>query len=245
MTTPSNKLKICLFMWYDSRMEKYGDVNYDLNKKYCDKHGYDLIRSNKRNYTDRTPHWERLPLILANIDKYDYIMWIDADAYFYVDSPPITNIIKEYPNKEFIVSLDVDTPKYDKRVAVNSGFFIAKNTPEIKKIFHEWAYCKKLYSTRYGFSVGKDTGLFQDQGVLRLMLDKNLFGLRDKSIILDYGVLQFFPGINTNVFPGVPVVCAPTCYGLKNHPFICHWSKYNATDRYNRCKEYSDSVKNK
>jgi hypothetical protein len=245
METKIANPKICLFMWYDSRMEKYGDVTYELNKRYCNKYGYTLIRSNKRNYLDRTPHWERLPLILANINNYDYIMWIDADAYFHVDSPPITNVIKEYPTKEFFVSKDVDTPKYDRNVAVNSGFFIAKNTPSIKFMFYEWAYYRKLYDARYGFSVGNNTGLFQDQGVLRLMLDKNLYNLRDKSIILDYGILQFFPEVNTKVFPGIPTVCAPTCFGLNKKPFICHWSKFNANDRYARCKKYFDSVNKK
>ena len=204
--------RICLFMWYDANMEKYGDVNHIINKMYCVKHGYDLIKSNKRTYTTRTPHWERLPFILEHIDKYDYVMWIDADAYFYIDSPPITNLINEYPNKMFFVSHDIDTPPYDKNVAVNSGLFIAKNTPEMKKILNEWAYNQELYKNRYGFLVNGKTGLFQDQGVLRLMLDKNLYNLHDNSVIIDYGILQFFPNVNTHIFPNIPTTCTPTVY---------------------------------
>ncbi len=235
-------VQICVLMWYDSTMEKYGDVNYEINKRYCDRYGYDIIKSNVRHYTDRTPHWERLPFILSMFDKYDYIIWIDADAHFYIDSPPITKAIDEYPEKTFIVSMDVDDPQYDRNVAVNSGFFITKTTADMKMIFTEWMENKTLYDERYGFTVGNDRGLFQDQGILRLMLDKNLFGMRNKTQIVEYGILQFFPGVEKKIFPNAPIVCEPIMFGLNRHPFVCHWSKYNADDRYNNSKMYLNFI---
>ena len=86
-------LKIGVFMWFDNQIKEYADINYKINKIYCDKYGYTLIKSNIRKYPERKPHWERIPLILENFDKFDYLIWIDADAHFYIDSPPITNII--------------------------------------------------------------------------------------------------------------------------------------------------------
>lgn len=57
--------------------------------------------------------------------------------------------------------MDVDTPTYNKNIAVNSGFFILKTEPNMKHIIREWAFNNDLYNSRYGFSVGKDVGLFQ------------------------------------------------------------------------------------
>jgi len=235
-------LRICCFMWFDSNMEGYGDVNFNINKIYCDKYGYDIKQTSMRKFLDKTPHWERLPFILRHLEDYDYIVWLDADAHFFVDSPPLTNIIDEYPDKLFILSGDIDTPPYDKYASINSGFFIAKNTIETKHIFYEWAYSEKLYNTRLGFVVGKDRGLYQDQGVLRLMVDKNLFGMRDKSIVIEYCVLQIFPGVNPLIFPEAKLICDTTRFGLNKQPFVCHWTKYNGIDRLMNSLEYYNKI---
>lgn len=235
-------LKICCFMWYDAKMEKYGDLNYIINEQYCSKYGYDIIKSSERVYKNRLPHWERLPLILKHMDKYDYIMWIDADAHFYIDSPPITNVINAHPDKTFILSADVDEPPYSHKCAVNSGFFIAKCSPLSKKIFTDWAYSDELYKNRYGFKVCGQTGVFQDQGVLRLMLDKNINGMMDNSVIIDYGTLQFFPGIIPQQFPNALLEIFPEDYNLNRKPFVCHWSKYNGDERFKKASAYLNKI---
>ena len=92
ITPRSNKKmsnNIAVLMWYDDHVKNYGDNCYKINKVYCQKHGYDLIKSSDRFYKDRNPHWERFPLILDHINSYDYVVWIDADAFFYNISPPI------------------------------------------------------------------------------------------------------------------------------------------------------------
>lgn len=243
--TDNNKLKICCFMWYDINMESYGNVNFEINKKYCEKYGYDIIKSNERTYKTRTPHWERLPFILKHMDNYDYIVWIDADAHLYLDSAPLTNVIDVYRDKLFILSADIDEPVYDHRWAVNSGFFIMKTTPQSKKIITEWATNEELYKQRYGFSVCGKTGTYQDQGVLRLMLDKNLYGMADNSIIIPYGTLQFFPGVNPCQFPNALLEIFPEEYGLNRKPFVCHWSKFNGEDRLKKAKAYLDKITEK
>ena len=40
------KYKICCLMWYDSNISNFADINYKINKIYCDKYEYDLICSN-------------------------------------------------------------------------------------------------------------------------------------------------------------------------------------------------------
>lgn len=241
MTSP----KICCFMWYDGRMEKYGDLNYLINKTYCDRYGYDIIKSNERVYKNRLPHWERLPLILKHMDKYDYIIWIDADAHFYVDSPPITNVIEAHSDKTFMLSADIDEPQYSPKCVVNSGFFIIKCSQLSKKVLNEWAYSEDLYKQRYGYNVCGQTGLFQDQGVLRLMLDKNIFGLMDNSVIIEYGTLQFFPGVIPSQFPNALLEIFPEKYELKHKPYVCHWSKFTDVERFKKASTYLSKILSK
>ena len=52
-------------MWYDECIASYGEINYEINKIYCDKNNIELIKCNKRRHVNRHPAWERIPLILT------------------------------------------------------------------------------------------------------------------------------------------------------------------------------------
>jgi hypothetical protein len=54
-------------MWYDDSIASYGDINYNINKLYCDKYNIELIRCKERRHGNRHPAWERIPLILSTI----------------------------------------------------------------------------------------------------------------------------------------------------------------------------------
>ena len=73
-------------MFYDDTIKNYGELTYEINKKYCEKYNLDIIVSNEKKYENRPPAWEKLPLLLEHISNYDYVIWIDADAFFYSDA---------------------------------------------------------------------------------------------------------------------------------------------------------------
>ena len=114
-------MKVCVFMWYDSTINDYAELNYKINLKYCQKYGIELIKCNERRHIQRHPAWERIPLLLNYINNYDYVIWKDADAHFYLDSINIVTIIKNHPEQNFIFSKDIN-------VVINTGIFIVKNT---------------------------------------------------------------------------------------------------------------------
>jgi len=109
-------MNITVVMWYDEGIKEYADNCYKINKAYCDKHGYTIIQSSERYYTDRKPHWELFPLILKHINETDYIMWVDADAHFYIDAPRLETIIEKH-NTDIILSEDLDNSEYN----INTG----------------------------------------------------------------------------------------------------------------------------
>ena len=77
--------KIGVFMWFDDNIKKYAENNYKINKIYCEKYNYQIIKSNSKLLVNKKPNWERIPLLLKYLDEFDYLIWIDADAHFYFD----------------------------------------------------------------------------------------------------------------------------------------------------------------
>jgi hypothetical protein len=216
-----NTNKIGVFMWYDDKIKEYADINYKINKIYCEKYGYNIIKSNERLYPNRKPHWERFPLLLKYFDEYDYLIWIDADAHFYLDSPPITNIINEYPDKVIIISEDQNCK--NKTCEVNSGIFIVKSCEEGREILNIWGYDKNLYNKMNGFLN------WNDQAILYEMYRLNLLNIYEKSIIIKYGILQYF--YESDKLPEKK-------FGLTNKPFIFHLASSKEHKRIKHSNNY-------
>ena len=213
--------KIGCLMWYNSGISNYADVNYEINKVYCDKWGYELIKSNVCSYKDeRTLHWEKLPMILWYLDSFDYVVWIDADAHFYVDSPGLDVVISAYPDSGIIISGDLNQKN---PWEVNSGFMIIKNNLVSRKIIEAWAYndsYKKLSKFPYW-----------EQSILWYMYSLNLDGIREGMTVIPYGQLQHFydkelSKFHVNRFTGT------------KKPFVHHNPGKHTSERYNSSNSY-------
>ena len=175
---------IAVCMWYNEGIKEYADIAKEINQKYCDLHGYDLIVDNVRRLPDRIYAWECIPSVLnvLNTDKYDYVMWIDADAFFRLDhnNPNLLDtILTENKDKDFIFSDDV--PGYD---IINLGVFIVRNNNYTKNILQEMIVSEddkcKLY---------KDWPAEQ-----RCMINMYHTKIKDNSIILPIGDIQSLRG---------------------------------------------------
>jgi len=189
-------MKIGVFMWFNKHCDEFGEINYLINKKYCDKHNYKIIKCNKSrvNSFGLVGFFERYALLYEYMEKdYDYLVWIDADAFFYIDSPPLTNFINFYKNKDFILSGDYDRYNNDHKnnlehKDINSGFFIVKNNLYVKKILYELYTNKEWYNNKIG--------CWHDQAVLRYIYINNLENFKAHSIIISYPILMHFPQLD-------------------------------------------------
>lgn len=199
-------MSICVFMWFNNKINDYAEINYKLNKIYCDNYGYPIIKCNQRRASNRKFHWERIPLILEHFDTYDYFVWIDADAHFYIDSPPISHVIDAHPEKLFIFTGGLTCE-------INSGFFIVKKSEESINILTKWLKDESLFNSPELSKPIFGSGAWNDQAVLRLMYSKNILDIQNKSIIIPYGILQHFNKQHT---------LKKQVYGLRNKPFIYH-----------------------
>jgi hypothetical protein len=172
-------MNICVIMFYDDNIKYFGDINYKINKLYCEKYNLEIILSNKKKYNNRHSAWERLPLMLDNISKFDYLIWIDADAFFYNDANNIIDIINKNININFIFSNDIYPTN------VNTGLFIVKNSQYSIDFLTKWAYDEELYNNN-------PHPHWWDQGVLVSMFNNNILNIKQNSIQIEYGVLQHF-----------------------------------------------------
>jgi len=202
-------------MWYNDPIRNYADINYAINKIYCDKYGYDIIRSHEKMYKDRHAAWERVPLILKHIEQYDYVIWIDADAHFYVDSPGITNIIEKYSTHNFIFSGDLNNKTSGE---INTGVFIVKNNPASIVFLNELAYNNDLHKKN-------PFPKWWDQGVVRYMYTNNILDIRQNSVTVPYGILQHFYEHELSKFE-------------LEKPFIHHSAGMKSSDRFKSSKKY-------
>jgi Nucleotide-diphospho-sugar transferase len=211
-------MNVCLVMFYDDRIKKYGDVNYEINKKYCEKYRINLIHSSEKKLKKHSM-WERIPLLLEHIKNHDYIIWIDADAYFYYDSDNICEEIMKYLDYDFIFSHDIRKNK--KGVDINSGFFIVKNSEYSIDFLKKWLDDNQLHKNNpYPW--------WPDQGVLIYMYNKNIMNIQEKSVILNYGVLQHFRKEELNKLPNIP--------------YVHHVPNRSTEVRYNISKKYLDEI---
>ena len=183
----SQKNKICIVMWFDSAVaKKYGKLSYAINKAYCKKYGYDFKFSSKKRHNRKDLAWEKLPMVIEHLNNYDYVIWIDADAHFYIDRGPIEDLINQYHNKEIIFSEDGTCKGFPLETdsnypAINTGVFIVKNTPNVKEILNFWTYDRWMFKQNYSN---------WEQGVCQKMYELNTYNIRDISCIVPYNIIQ-------------------------------------------------------
>jgi hypothetical protein len=205
-------MNVCLVMFYDDNIKCYSDINYSINKLYCEKYNIKMIISNERKYSDRHPAWERIPLLLDNISKYDYLIWIDADAFFYNDANNIIDIINSNSNTNFICSNDIGNNN------INTGIFIVKNSQYSIDFLTKWAYDEELY-------INNPYPTWWDQGVLINMINQNILDINQNLIKYDYGVLQHFYE-----------------HDKLDKTYIYHIAGRNTDIRYDISKSYYDKI---
>ena len=200
-------------MFYDEPIKHYADINYNINKLYCQKYGIDIIVSSEKKYTDRHAAWERLPLLLRHISDYDYLIWIDADAFFYYEASNILDIIHRNSEANFIFSNDLG----DKNI--NTGIFIVKSSQYSIDFLTKWAYDEEWYKRN-------PKPWWWDQGVFVDMFNHDVLHIQQNVVIYSYGTMQHFHN-----------------YDKLDKTLVFHLAGVGGDLRYRASKEYFDRLK--
>ena len=104
-------------------------VKYGTKTKtqYCAKNGYDFFDEDIIDPL-RPPAWAKVKQILLHLDKYDYVLWIDADTHIMSQNVLVENTISEEMNgRDILMAQDWKL--------INSGVMIIRNTKWSRKFF--------------------------------------------------------------------------------------------------------------
>lgn len=238
----NNELKICMIMFFDENIKEYSEICCKINEFYCHKHNIDFFFSDKKNIdydiisetNISSSYWERYPLILEYIKDYDYVIYIDTDAFFYINSKNIIDEIlknKNHNNIDFIFSQDY-VP-----LDLNTGFFIVKKTEYNIKYLKE--VLKKDVNDKY-FTICKNSNISYtyDQSTMSGLYRDNFMNIQDRSLKLDYGFLQyFFTEKNIQYYDKNEWVYPP-------QPFVCHLAGTSKQTKLNIISNYYNKIIN-
>ena len=240
-------MNIAICMYYNNNIACYADYSKNINKIYCEKYNYNFIvaHDNYINYyyknnhsrihggqfwaniiSNTSPYYIRYYLLLHILEDYDWVMWIDADAYFYNDAPPIENIIKHIDfSHSCILSYTIKQYLSDqnKNFYINNGVFLLKNI-EDNKIF-----LNKMINNSDIKDIAEKLHYTYDQSVFRYLYDINYKNFKDNSYVLNYGALQHFYSYELKY--------------LKYKPYIHHLAGMNNNVREKVIKNYYIKIK--
>ena len=125
------------------------DLTNPTKEKYCKLYNADYIfRTDVYYDKDYLPGWNKIPFILDNLNKYDYVMWIDDDAGFVKFDENIfdycLDLMKE--NKSMVICKDFN--------GINSGVMFIKSNDFTKNMFNEIWKQRHLYKNNNHGHVG-------------------------------------------------------------------------------------------
>jgi hypothetical protein len=115
-------MKIGMVSFYDNNIKDYADVFTKTHLLYCNKFGIDYKYYNVPLLENVPAAWNKIIYILKDLHNYDYLIWIDADAFFTETAKDIKNLINIYDNshKHIYASFDIN--------GFNAGVMIFKNS---------------------------------------------------------------------------------------------------------------------
>lgn len=173
---------------YCNFVRTYASVNHQF---YSENHGYTYIYDISPTRNDVFKN--KIEKILKLIDLFDWVFWIDDDAFFTKYSTPLTPFIDNSPPKAELIFCTSPVNE-GKKTYLSSGNFFLKSTKHVKE-FLQACLDADLENTRYRWDdekFGHFTNGDQDIMVDLLMNDAR-FNSRSFHAILPFGYFNTRP----------------------------------------------------
>ena len=111
-----------------------------INRRYCERHGYDYVVRRDEPRRDRHVVWHKVPVILDELHDCDYLLFLDADAVFYSHELTVENeLLPELQGKSILMAADCgsESQRWNPDLP-NSGVILVKNEECTRAFFIEW-----------------------------------------------------------------------------------------------------------
>ena len=109
-------------------------INHRL---YAQLHGLDYKYDTQRYENLQTPHFHKLMAVLGIIESYDWVMWLDEDAFFTDFSFDVTELVRSEPVEVFFVACKSPISPQGGWTFLNSGVFFVRNSSSGRKLLAE------------------------------------------------------------------------------------------------------------
>ena len=167
-----------------------------INKvNYCIKHGYSFIDDESIWDKSKPIPWSKILLLLKHLEKFDYLVWIDADILIMNMDIKIETLIARYSDYDQISGSDWKMQ--------NTGVWIIKNTDFSKRFLTEvWT---NVYDEK---SDPQERYMNWEQGSVINLMDRNVLNCKAKIKVtypeeMNSYWFNYFPGHFVLHFAGV------------------------------------------
>ena len=134
----------------------FGDPAYfpyalAINQHYCSMHGYDLRIVDACADRSRLPVWGKVSGVRSLLSLADYVLFLDADAYFVDHQLSIESLIRGHLQTACVL---MGTDRRDKNYAWsdvngNTGVFLVRNCELAQEILGTWWRAPTHYDRRW------------------------------------------------------------------------------------------------
>lgn len=134
----NSSIKVVQYMWGDEN-RSYSHVRR-INERYCGKHGYEYSCTVRPPSDERSCHWEKVLVIREELVDCDFLLFLDADAWFYGQEFRIETILLPLlGDRSLLMASDCGCENLKwKPLLPNTGVILARNNGETKKMLDEW-----------------------------------------------------------------------------------------------------------
>jgi len=124
----------------------HGNWNYfalseNINRRYCERHGYDYVVASDQPRPDRHVSWHKVSVMLAELTDCDFLLYLDADCIFYGQEFTIENELLPFFEDSKLILVPQDIGSEKERWCVGSpcaGVILLRNCRETRELLGMW-----------------------------------------------------------------------------------------------------------
>jgi hypothetical protein len=127
------QVRICVVTLYTDEIAEYGRIGAANKEAYARHHGYAFIAHDRSLDNRRPPAFSKLPAILAQLPRHDWVFWTDADSLVMNPARRLESIIRRGADKDMILTWEAGASP------VNTGQWLIRNTAWSKAVLQRLA----------------------------------------------------------------------------------------------------------
>jgi hypothetical protein len=129
-------LTLNIVTFFDEAFAPLGELTSAVAREHAARQGFGFRCHRKVLLPDRHVYWNKLAVLLEELDRAEYTLWLDADVLV-VGRRDIEDLMQE---QELVVSRDLD--------GLCTGVILARNTPWVRGFLEAWLMLGEVDSGR-------------------------------------------------------------------------------------------------